>query len=1247
MKNVRVYALIVVILVSIGIVAGALVSVDIVSQASNQQPVIEKPVNDGSFQTTQPSDWTVVRIYYEDQAHLNAVAGELDIWEVYQKDKYAIAAVPPAQYHWLEVSGYDLEVDEEKTALLQAPAAPLDPRYYYFDDFYPNPDSLYMVDFLQEINITYPEFTELYDVGDAWMAGQPGEYDRDIWVLRITNEDPVYGAIEDKPPFFLFAGIHAREVVLPELAIRYINYLINGYNDEGGYGLDPDVTWLVNHNVIYILVSQNPDGHWKNEESTSNNRRKNMDWDDGCSNPSSWGVDLNRNHSFFWGCCGGSSGNPCDTTYRGPLRTSEPETQAFQNFFATVIPDQNGPNGDDEFPMAAPDDTTGIFISLHSTSDLILWPWDLPQPPPNEAELEAIGRKLGYLTGYFPGPIGYPVDGSTDDWTYGKFGIPSFVYEVGSGSGVCGGFFPPYDCIDGYGGRNFWAETKPSFIYAHKLARTPYMTIYGPDTDDTAAVPGVVSPGEPATLMASIADHRYGNDPLQLIAAAEYFINAPGDDGTGTPMNPADGSWGDLTEVVTSTLDTTALPMGQHYILIHGQNDSGDWGPFTAVFLNVMEPGVAPVIEGNVYDISNNYPIDAKITADPFQSFTDPATGYYSMTVLSGTYDISAIAEGYAISIVNDVTVENYQIIQQDFYLAPMCDVFTDTVEFGNQDWTPQGQWAITDEAANSPTHSWTDSPGGNYGNNWNYSLISQLFDLSEYEGITLSFWHIYDLEATYDFGYVEYSTTGGAPWTIAKIVNGEGQNQFWSQEVIYLPELDHQENVRIQFRIQTDGSVTEDGWHIDDIRLSGGGTACYTPIAPVADFTSNSPVAFGEPVEFTNLTDGTSPIIYEWDFGDGVGTSTETHPSYIYPAAGTYTVNLTATNSVGSDTASHQVLVTSTTCTEITGVELTLVTSGTIYIGDMVEFSLDVSPDAANKPYNYTVNYGDGTLPITDTSSEDPLSLTHQYNDVGIFNVDVSAINCGMVVPLDDSVEVIVSPVYTDLLGVELSLVTTGTIYTGQVVDFSADFSPDDASKPYTYTVEHGDGTSPVIASSDADPLPLTHMYAITGTFTVELTALNAGMFEPVTDTISLNVYEPSTCVDLTGITILGPTSGFPGVYTFTTTYEPTDATHPIMYQWDNGNSDSTTVRTFSAGAHTISVTATNCITSVVTDTHMITITPTVDMIDTYLPLVINGSGSNTNTGNSGGFSNGNTFGLLPIIFYGLVLPPFLKKKE
>jgi len=53
--------------------------------------------------------------------------------------------------------------------------------------------------------------------------------------------------------------------------------------------------------------------------------------------------------------------------------------------------------------------------------------------------------------------------------------------------------------------------------------------------------------------------------------------------------------------------------------------------------------------------------------------------------------------------------------------------------------------------------------------------------------------------------------------------------------------------------------------------------------------------------VNFTNLSTGFVEA-WLWDFGDGY-TSTEQNPTHIYKSEGTYTVSLTVSNSLGSDT--------------------------------------------------------------------------------------------------------------------------------------------------------------------------------------------------------------------------------------------------------------------------------------------------------------------------------------------------------
>lgn len=578
------------------------------------------------------SQEVVIRFYYDSQEQLNSVSGEVDIWEVHQLPGigsnygYAIAAVYPAQKDWLEVLGYRVEVDPEKTAELQSPTEVLDERYYYFDSYNNYGNNRFMVNFLQDMNSIYPALVELIDIGDAWLSSQPVGYHRDMWVLRISNEDPSYGDIASKPPFFLFANIHAREVTTPEMAIRYIKYLTTGYNGQGGYGTNPDVTWLVNHHVVYVLVSQNPDGRVINEANTGAYWRKNVDNDDGCVY--NYGIDLNRNSSFRWGCCGGSSGVPCSDIYRGPSRASEPETAAFQTFATQIFTDWNGDNGDDEIGPASPDNASGIFITLHSYQDEILWPFGFDSSrlqAPNRDQLQTIGRKLAKITGKMA-PTGflYTVDGSSDDWVYGKLGIASFTYEIGPTGGSCGDFFPAYGCQDGIDGmpRNFWAEMGPSFVYASKIAGSPYITAYGPDAQALAVNPSVVPGGMPVNLISTILDQRYSGDPLHPVMAAEYFIDAPGADGTGIPMSPTDGAWGETNESVEAIVNTKCLAEGQHYLLVHGKNDNGFWGPFTAVFLDITD-SLKPIAE-----FTNNSPV---ILGKPM-IFTNLTTGLEPIT---------------------------------------------------------------------------------------------------------------------------------------------------------------------------------------------------------------------------------------------------------------------------------------------------------------------------------------------------------------------------------------------------------------------------------------------------------------------------------------------------------------------------------------------------------------------------------------------------------------------------------------
>ncbi|GAA4005537.1 hypothetical protein GCM10022408_16640 [Hymenobacter fastidiosus] len=70
---------------------------------------------------------------------------------------------------------------------------------------------------------------------------------------------------------------------------------------------------------------------------------------------------------------------------------------------------------------------------------------------------------------------------------------------------------------------------------------------------------------------------------------------------------------------------------------------------------------------------------------------------------------------------------------------------------------------------------------------------------------------------------------------------------------------------------------------------------------APAANFTADQTLTCSGRVQFTDQTQN-APTSWLWNFGDNT-TNTQRNPLHQYAAAGTYTVTLTATNPVGSNT--------------------------------------------------------------------------------------------------------------------------------------------------------------------------------------------------------------------------------------------------------------------------------------------------------------------------------------------------------
>ncbi len=484
---------------------------------------------------------------------------------------------------------------------------------------------------LDSVLSTYPNLTVGYTYGQSWVVTNPGTYPsqfqppgyplRAICITNLQAGDcqltPSPYPNPPKPRFFLMAAIHARELTTSEMAWRWIDYLTQNY------GVDPDVTMLLDSYEMWVVPVINPDGRWFVElgGSAPYYQRKNADNANGgtsCPLPpqegSQPGVDMNRNANFGWGY-DGTSTFVCDQEYLGTAAASEPETQAVQTLIGDLFPDEKGPNYSDP----APPDTNGAMITLHTFSNQVILPWGcqtcpgIPVHTPNDAGLRHFAWRLAYFLqdSQIPPPSGwptyevgqsweilYPVSGATDDYTYGTLGTPGFTYEMGPGpNGTCGDFLPTYDCQDGNTGfpGGFWGIARPSFVYAAKNSRTAYMTTLGPD----AVVPNpnvfCAVQGDQFTLNVTIDDHTFGSDPISPtppavnnVTAAECFVDTPPwAGGTPIPMAAVDGTFDQPTEAVTATIDTTSLSLGRHTIYFQGQNATGNWGAATAVWLNV------------------------------------------------------------------------------------------------------------------------------------------------------------------------------------------------------------------------------------------------------------------------------------------------------------------------------------------------------------------------------------------------------------------------------------------------------------------------------------------------------------------------------------------------------------------------------------------------------------------------------------------------------------------------------------
>lgn len=266
-----------------------------------------------------------------------------------------------------------------------------------FFEEYQTLDAIY--EWVYDFAETYPSLVSTFVIGTSYE-------NRDILGIKIRANR---GATKE---FFFNGGIHSREWVSPPTVLYMANELVTKY------GVDSNVTAIVNSLDITIIPVLNPDGYvytHNGDRLWRKNREPN-------SGSVCVGTDLNRNWPFQWNT-GGSSSSPCSDSFHGPSAQSAPETKAIISYLSSIRTRLAG------------------YIDFHAYSQLLMYPWGYTTAlTPDNANLKRVGDSAAtaltkvYGTDYDVGSIAniiYVASGSSADYTYGSLNVRwSFAFEL-------------------------------------------------------------------------------------------------------------------------------------------------------------------------------------------------------------------------------------------------------------------------------------------------------------------------------------------------------------------------------------------------------------------------------------------------------------------------------------------------------------------------------------------------------------------------------------------------------------------------------------------------------------------------------------------------------------------------------------------------------------------------------------------------------------------------------------------------
>jgi hypothetical protein len=236
--------------------------------------------------------------------------------------------------------------------------------------------------FLQGVAGDHPDITRFYSLGLS-------EEGRHLWAIEITDSPDVE---EDEPEFRYISTMHGDEWVGNEMCLYFIDHLTDNY------GVDPDITGLVDQIDIWIMPLMNPDGYVRVQRENAH------------------GVDLNRDFPDPYT-------SPENTTEGRAAETAVIMNWSFDSSFmlsanmhagALVVnyPFDNNENGASVY-TPTPDDDMFIWISEeYSQHNSPMW------------------NSPYFYHGITNGAAWYAISGGMQDWNYHYMGSNEVTLEL-------------------------------------------------------------------------------------------------------------------------------------------------------------------------------------------------------------------------------------------------------------------------------------------------------------------------------------------------------------------------------------------------------------------------------------------------------------------------------------------------------------------------------------------------------------------------------------------------------------------------------------------------------------------------------------------------------------------------------------------------------------------------------------------------------------------------------------------------